>query len=155
MSTLIGQSVLTDELCYMIIGDLAFYYDMNSLGIRHIKNNLRIIIINNNGGVEFKLNDRDHVITDKYIAAANHYKCAKGWAEDCGFNYVAVRSKDELLQKKDILIKKSDHPIVMEIFVTDSDDYIGYKTIVEANKEETMGEKMKKMKKELSKLIRH
>lgn len=55
MSTLIGQSVVTENMSFMIIGDLAFFYDMNSLGIKHIKNNLRILLINNNGGVEFKL----------------------------------------------------------------------------------------------------
>lgn len=37
LSTLIGQSIVTDKLCFMIIGDLAFFYDMNSLSIRNIK----------------------------------------------------------------------------------------------------------------------
>ena len=54
-SMLIGESVLSDELHFLITGDLAFFYDLNSLGIRHIKNNVRILIINNNGGVEFKM----------------------------------------------------------------------------------------------------
>ena len=37
-SMLIGESVLSDELHFLITGDLAFFYDLNSLGIRHIKN---------------------------------------------------------------------------------------------------------------------
>ena len=37
MSTLIGQSMVTNKLCFMIIGDLAFFYDMNSLSVRHKK----------------------------------------------------------------------------------------------------------------------
>ena len=49
MSTFFGQSVVTDNMCLLVIGDLAFYYDMNALGIRHIKNNVRILLVNNNG----------------------------------------------------------------------------------------------------------
>ncbi|WP_036947635.1 thiamine pyrophosphate-binding protein [Pseudobutyrivibrio ruminis] len=144
LSTLIGQSIATDKMSYMIIGDLAFYYDMNSLGIRHIKNNLRVIVINNNGGVEFKLSDGDHAEVDKYTAAANHYKNAKGWAETCGFKYIDVRSKEDLQKNKKLLVEESEQPIVMEIFVSDADDYKGYKNIVDANKKVSMTDKMKK-----------
>ena len=68
LSTLLGQSVTTDELCFMIIGDLAFFYDMNSIGIRHIKNNVRILIVNNNGGIEFKLYGGNYKEIDEFIA---------------------------------------------------------------------------------------
>ena len=50
MSVMIGESVETDELTFLITGDLAFFYDLNALGIRHIKNNVRILLVNNNGG---------------------------------------------------------------------------------------------------------
>ncbi len=147
MSTLIGQSIVTDKMCYMIIGDLAFFYDMNALGIRHIKNNLKIIVINNNGGVEFKLNDYDHTDIDRFTAAANHFKNAKGWAETCGFQYIEVRSKEALLKNKGILTEQTNRPILMELFVTDMDDYMGYKVLKNSNssiKESPIAEKMKK-----------
>lgn len=134
MSTLIGQSVATDDLCYMIIGDLAFYYDMNAIGIRHIKNNLRIILVNNNGGVEFKLWDGDHSEVDKYIAAAGHFKNAEGWANTCGFEYMTASCKEEFDAQYSKLIVQSEKPILFEIFVSDHDDFEGYNTMIQANK---------------------
>lgn len=47
-STLIGASLChPDKLYFGIIGDLAFFYDMNAIGNRHIGNNVRIMMINN------------------------------------------------------------------------------------------------------------
>ncbi len=144
LSTLVGQSVATDKLSYMIIGDLAFYYDMNSIGIRHIKNNLRIIMINNNGDIEFKQNTNDHSEVDRFTAAANHFKNAKGWSETCRFQYIGVNSKEEFLDNREYLIKESEKPIFMEIFVSDNDDYIGYKSIINANRVLTISYLVKK-----------
>lgn len=51
VSTLIGASLLKkDSLYFGLFGDLAFFYDMNVLGNRHIGNNVRIVVINNGGG---------------------------------------------------------------------------------------------------------
>lgn len=144
MSTLIGQSVVSDKLCFMIIGDLAFYYDMNSLGIRHIKNNVRILLINNNGGVEFKLNDGNHQKTDPFIAAAGHFKNAKGWAETCNFKYMSASNKEDFLKHYNEFIGTSEKPIVFELFITDKNDYLGYQTLLDANRNIDMKEKLKK-----------
>jgi 2-succinyl-5-enolpyruvyl-6-hydroxy-3-cyclohexene-1-carboxylate synthase len=78
MSTAFGESVGTDELCFHITGDLAFFYDMNILGNRGIGNNLRILVINNHRGEEFRLNPvleeplGDKI--DKLIIDCYHYK---------------------------------------------------------------------------------
>ena len=144
MSTLIGQSVVTDKLCFMIIGDLAFYYDMNSLGIRHIKNNVRILLINNNGGVEFKLYDGNHQKTDQYIAAAGHFKEAKGWAESSNFKYMSASTKEEFLNRYAEFINTSEKPILFELFVTDKNEYLGYQKLLDANRDIDIKEKLKK-----------
>lgn len=124
-SMLIGESMCTDELCFMITGDLAFFYDMNSLGIRHIKNNIRILLVNNNGGVEFKFltngwNEDVHI--DKYISARGHNGTAKGWAETCGFKYIAARTKEEYKDLENEFVSKSEKPILFEIFVSFEDE---------------------------------
>ena len=144
MSTLIGQSVATEKLCFMIIGDLAFYYDMNSLGIRHIKSNVRILLVNNNGGVEFKLYGGNHKKTDQYIAAAGHFKNAKGWAETCGFKYISASSKEDFVNNYKEFIGISDKPIIFELFVSDQNDYLGYQNIIDANRNVEMKEMLKK-----------
>ena len=124
-SMLIGESMCTDELCFIITGDLAFFYDMNSLGIRHIKNNVRILLVNNNGGVEFKFltsgwNEDVHI--DKYISARGHNGTAKGWAETCGFKYISARTKEEFISLEKEFVSRSEKPILFEIFVSFEDE---------------------------------
>ena len=50
LSTAIGYATETPKPTFVIIGDLAFFYDMNSLWIRGLPDNLRILLLNNGGG---------------------------------------------------------------------------------------------------------
>lgn len=117
LSTLLGQSFNAENLCFMIIGDLSFYYDMNSIALRNIRNNVRILLINNNGGAEFKINNI-HLQTDvsRYIAADNHFKSAKSWAIDNGFDYYSTDNKDGFDKCIDLFISVSDKPVILEVF---------------------------------------
>jgi 2-succinyl-5-enolpyruvyl-6-hydroxy-3-cyclohexene-1-carboxylate synthase len=143
MSTLIGQSMVSEDLCFMVIGDLAFLYDMNSLGIRGLKNNLRILLINNNGGVEFKLGMLGNESIDRFIAAGNHFKNAKGWAETCGFRYISACSSKEFDDLKNDFVTGSDVPILFELFVSDIDDALAYSKLIKLNKDNTAVEALK------------
>ena len=130
VSSLLGQSLVNkDKLCFGIIGDLAFFYDMNALGQRDLGKNFRIIVINNNKGVEFKLNKNltEHLGyegVEPYIAAAGHFKGgAKSWAETCGFKYLRAETKEEVTsQLNEFCSPDSDKPILFEIITNDDDD---------------------------------
>ncbi len=137
MSVLLGQSISTDKLCFLIIGDLSFFYDMNALGIRHLKNNIRILLVNNGCGVEFKITRIDGVDTNSYIAAEGHYKDAKGWTESTGFKYLSAKNKEEFLQLKEEFVKESDRSIVFEVFVDPEDEVEVLKNIRSENKIES------------------
>ncbi len=143
MSTLIGQSVISKNLCFIVIGDLAFFYDMNSLGIRGLKNNLRILLINNNGGVEFKLDMSGDKSINRFIAAGDHFKNAKGWAETCGFKYISAYNQKEFEEQKKCFISNSKMPILFEIFVSDVDDAWAYNKIIKSNKDNSTAEMLK------------
>lgn len=119
MSTAFGESVETDELCFHITGDLAYFYDMNALGIRHLKNNIRVLLCNNNGGMEFKFGKLVYQ-TDvgSYIAADNHFKNSEGWARTNNFDYISIHSKDELVKQLPRFVSYSEKPILMEVFTT-------------------------------------
>ena len=134
MSTLIGQSIVSEKLSYMIIGDLAFLYDINSISIRHIKPNLRILLVNNNGGIEFKYSKSDNDKINIYIAAGNHFKNAQGWAETCGFKYIKADSMDEFVKNSKCILEESERPIIFEIFVSDIDEAEAYEIIINNNK---------------------
>lgn len=144
MSTLIGESIVNENLCFMITGDLAFYYDMNSLAIRYIGNNVRILLINNNGGIEFKQNTSSNVSIDRYIAAANHFKNAEGWANTCGFQYYSAKNKDEFEHIYDKFLDNSSKPVLFEVFVSDSDEARAYHELVDNNTQYDMKDLIKK-----------
>ena len=136
-STLIGASLSTRELCFCITGDLAFFYDMNSLGCREISPNLRILLINNGLGMTFKLSN--HVgsqigpSANAFIAAAGHNAAAesvngnqspaRAWPESLGFKYFSASSKEEFNAVKDIFTSKdSEGPILFECFTREEDE---------------------------------
>ena len=143
MSTLIGQSLVTDKLSFMVIGDLAFFYDMNSLSIRELKENVRILLVNNNGGIEFKLHGGDTEEIDRFIAAADYHGAAKGWAESCGFDYYAVHNMEELKEVTPNFVSKSKRPVIVEAFVSDSDESKAYLKIFNEKKPKTAKDSIK------------
>lgn len=151
-SMLIGESMNTDELCFIVTGDLAFFYDMNALGIRHIKNNVRILLINNGGGAEFKIMTRSwkhDVKVDNYISANGHNGSAKGWAENCGFDYLTASSKEELGEVKNIFVSYSNKPILLEVFTEEEDETIAMATLTGANRIETATGTLQKVAKRI------
>lgn len=147
LSSLIGASLADkSKLYYGIVGDLAFFYDMNSLGNRHVGNNIRIILVNNGLGGEFKNVMAPNQVAglgddaDKYIAAAGHYgnkshKLVKHYAEDLGFEYFGVNSKEEFLRLESYIISSNIYskPMLFEIFL-DSDEDVKAIEIVQSLK---------------------
>ena len=133
VSTLIGASLVNpDRLCFAVVGDLAFFYDLNVLGNRHVGKNVRILLVNNGRGTEF--HNSDHPASkfgtdgDKFMAAAGHFgnkspELVKHFAQDLGYQYMSASNKMEFLEVCDTFFapEPSDCPIVFEVF-TDSDD---------------------------------
>lgn len=128
LSTVVGRAIANPQkIAYCVLGDLAFYYDMNALGNRDIKNNIRIILINNGVGEEFclKLSPAYELGEEvkPYIAAAGHY-CAssgntiKNYVESLGFKYFRASSQDEFLKiMPDIVNEQISQSSVFEIIV--------------------------------------
>ncbi len=123
LSTAAGISFADEKKkVFCLTGDLAFFYDMNILGNRHINNNLRILLENNNEGEAMReYNILGYYVNDKckeLISASGHYKSgAKGWAESCGFKYMKADTKQEFLsQINDFCNKDYDKPVIFEVF---------------------------------------
>ncbi|MDO4988671.1 MAG: thiamine pyrophosphate-binding protein [Synergistes sp.] len=133
VSSLIGASLACNNKLYFgVIGDLAFFYDMNAIGNRHIGNNVRLMIVNNGCGTEFKNYHHTAAIfgdnANPYIAAMGHYgnkskDLVRHYAQDLGFEYLSASSKEEYLASLDRFVTAdiTDKPILFEIF-TNSDD---------------------------------
>lgn len=134
ISTLIGASLANkNKLYFGIVGDLAFFYDMNSLGNRHVGKNLRILLINNGIGTEFKNFDNPAAefkeAADKYIAAGGHFgnkskTLVKNYCESLGFEYLTASDKNEFnrVYKRFITEQILDKPIIFEVFTNHEDE---------------------------------
>ena len=147
-SMLIGESMNADGLCFIATGDLAFFYDMNALGIRHIRNNVRVLLVNNGGGAEFKVMTqhwKEPVNVNDYISACGHNGNAKGWAENCGFEYLAASSKEELSNVIDGFLKVKDKPVLLEVFTKGSDEQMAIKSFADHNRITTNEDKIKQI----------
>lgn len=148
LSSLIGASFVNkDKLCFGIIGDLAFFYDMNVLGNRHIGNNVRILLINNGKGTEFR--NYDHPgnnfgeKADEYIAAARHFgnkskNLVKHFAEDLGYKYLTANNKTSYLEIMNEFISDDikSQSIIFEVFTDSQDESNALKIIRSINREE-------------------
>jgi 2-succinyl-5-enolpyruvyl-6-hydroxy-3-cyclohexene-1-carboxylate synthase len=131
MSSLIGASLVNKNVVYYgIFGDLSFFYDLNSLGNRHIGNNIRIMLINNGKGAVFRHNhERWNDFgndADLYGAAAGHFgnksrELVKNLATNLGFQYCSADDKKSFFTSLKIFFQiEMAAPIVFEVF-TDSD----------------------------------
>ena len=132
ISSLIGASLANpNKLYFGITGDLAFFYDMNVLGNRHVGKNIRLMVINNAIGQQFRnpgnpAADSLGKEVNAYIAAAGHYgnkspDLLKHYAEDLGYLYLSASTKEEYLEvvKRFVSLESGDKSIVFEVF-TDS-----------------------------------
>ena len=134
VSSLIGASLSNkDKLYFGIVGDLAFFYDLNSIGNRHVGNNIRLIIVNNGRGTEFRNYNHNAAYfgdeADKYMAAAGHFgkqssKLIKNYVEELGFEYLCASNKDEYINNLNYFFtsEKLDRPIVFEVFTNSQDE---------------------------------
>lgn len=141
ISSLIGASLNDkNKLCFLVIGDLAFFYDMNALGNRHVGNNIRILLINNGKGTEFRNFDHPGAAfgdeADFYIAAGGHYgnkskDLVKHYAQDLGFEYMMADSKETFLSQIDEFVKPelTSKPMIFEVFTTNEDESDALKAI--------------------------
>lgn len=125
MSTFLGQArVHPDRQCFLIIGDLSFFYDMNSISIRDIGPNVHILLVNNGGGAEFYFSMGPKLLPniDRHIAAA-HQNSARAWIEANGFRYLSARNTEEYAQAMgEFMRSDADAPVVMEIFTDKEND---------------------------------
>ncbi|MBD2701588.1 2-succinyl-5-enolpyruvyl-6-hydroxy-3-cyclohexene-1-carboxylic-acid synthase [Spirosoma sp. BT702] len=57
LSTAVGAALATDQPVTLLIGDVAFFYDRNALWSNPVPANLRIVLLNNDGGHIFRMID--------------------------------------------------------------------------------------------------
>ena len=138
LSSVLGASLASpNKLFYCVLGDLAFFYDMNALGNRHFGNNVRILVFNNATGMEMNFSgfyaDKINAEKFEYISASHHYgnqsrELVKNYAHALGFKYILARGKDDFDEKAKIFFsdKNRDESYVFEVFTKPEDEDRAY-----------------------------
>ena len=134
ISSLVGAALAdSKQLHYLVIGDLAFFYDMNVLGNRHFSPSIRIMLVNNGKGTEFRnytnFASKFGNEADTFIAAGGHYgnkscRLVKHYAEDLGFEYLTANTKDEYEKSLErfCFSKITEKPMLLEVFTNNEDE---------------------------------
>lgn len=134
VSTMMGASFAHPKKLFIgVFGDLAFFYDMNVVGNRHVGNNVRLLLINNGKGNEFRNYDHPCYFlgeeADRFVAAAGHYgnksHClVKDYATDLGYEYLSANNKEEFNAVIDSFLTpiRTDKPMLLEVFTETEDE---------------------------------
>lgn len=146
VSSLIGASLVQPKkLFFGFFGDLLFFYDMNSIGNRDIKGNVRILVVNNGLGQEFKnyscYSSMFGDDTDKFIAARGHFgnqskTLIKSYAENLGFEYLTASNKDEFeaVYKRFLVNENTGKPMLFEVFTNTKEESEAFEMITTLTK---------------------
>lgn len=166
LSSMLGASyVHPDKLYFGVVGDLSFFYDMNSIGNRHVGNNVRLLVVNNGKGTEFRnfyhIGSMFGEDADKYIAAGGHFgnkskSLLKHYAEDLGYHYFSASNKDQFLQYADSFVSPIvTESMVFEVFTNNEDesDAINYMWNLVSNKKGVAANQSSKVEKKIQKII--
>jgi 2-succinyl-5-enolpyruvyl-6-hydroxy-3-cyclohexene-1-carboxylate synthase len=102
-----GFASVCKEQVYLIIGDLSFFYGINSLWhIEHIKN-LRILLINNKGGGIFRsIPELDKLENLNQFVTAKHDSDARNWFEATSVKYLQAKNKKQLSKNLDMFMNE-------------------------------------------------
>lgn len=141
ISTILVQALANpDRLHFLMIRDLAFFYDMNALGNRHFPKNIRILLVNNGCGAIFRKASNIGSIfgkeADSYISAGGHFGhqsplLVKAYVTALGFEYIPVCSKEDMIEVSAHFFDSSsfEHPMIIEAFVDVKDEILGEKLL--------------------------
>lgn len=108
-SAFMGQVSVSNELCFLLVGDLSFFYDMNSLWNKNLKGNVRIMLFNN-WGAGLLRHLKSASITYKHNATA------EGWVKSLGFTYISSHNKEEFDANIKRFTSDEDTPMFFEVF---------------------------------------
>lgn len=137
LSTATGYAYSSKQTTVFLTGDISFIYDSNGMWNNYVDNNLKIIVMNNNGGNIFRfIGDKELMKNSLDFFTTPHNVKIKLLTEAYGLQYSSCEKSEDLSSKIEALLS-SEKASVLEIF-TDNDlnteNYKGYfKNIKENN----------------------
>ena len=116
LSTAAGVASKISEMVFVIVGDLSFVYDSNALWNRDLPKNLKIILVNNEGGGIFHLlkgpSEHESFLP---LVNAHHLVDLKKLTEAFGLDYHSCEKQSEIKTSIQKLIQPKLNAEVLEI----------------------------------------
>ena len=117
-STAIGAALMQERQTVFITGDISFFYDSNALWNKYLKNDFRIILINNSGGGIFRFipGPKSTNVLDYF--ETSHQLNAVHLCEMFDIDYCSANDISGLKKSLQTFFKKSTKPKLLEVFTT-------------------------------------
>jgi 2-succinyl-5-enolpyruvyl-6-hydroxy-3-cyclohexene-1-carboxylate synthase len=117
VGTAVGHALATpDRLHVLLTGDLAFFYDRNSLWHNYLPQNLRILVLNNHGGGIFRLIDGPkHLPESAPYFVTEQRLTAQASAEDMGLRYTTAPDRAQLATELAAWLSPSAGAALLEV----------------------------------------
>jgi 2-succinyl-5-enolpyruvyl-6-hydroxy-3-cyclohexene-1-carboxylate synthase len=129
MSTAVGYAYASKQSTVFLTGDLSFIYDSNALWNNYVDDNLKIVVMNNNGGNIFRfIGDKELMANSLDFFTTPHQVEIKSLVKAYGLEYLGCTETKELPGAVNKLLN-AEKATVLEVF-TDGDlnteNYKGY-----------------------------
>lgn len=129
-STAVGAARHTEKMVVLFTGDVAFFYDRNALWQYPIPANLRIVLLNNQGGNIFRMIDGPA----KQPELATYFETyqplnAKRTAQDAAINYFAAHNENELQTALIHFFEPNHQAAILEIFTNSEENTKAFKVL--------------------------
>ncbi|MFD2520632.1 2-succinyl-5-enolpyruvyl-6-hydroxy-3-cyclohexene-1-carboxylic-acid synthase [Emticicia soli] len=118
LSSAVGNALSTNRLVICLIGDVSFFYDRNAFWNTYLPGNLRVVLINNQGGNIFRIIDgpnRQAELKDYFVTEQNY--TAKLTCEEAGVEYMQVSNEQELEKSLESFFKPDNQAKLLELIV--------------------------------------
>jgi len=118
LSSAVGNALLTNKLVICLIGDVSFFYDRNAFWNTYLPGNLRVVLINNQGGNIFRIIDgpnRQAELKDYFVTEQNY--TAKLTCEEAGVEYIQAHNEQELDKSLESFFQPNNKPKLLELIV--------------------------------------
>lgn len=135
VSTAVGFASATQEMNVLLVGDLSFVYDSNGLWNNKLPGNLRIIIINNQGGGIFRLipGPAQQSFFEEYLETAHPVKIDK-LAQAFDVKYYFCDSETSLTEQLSTFIIPTGEAAILEIKTPRDQNPIAFQNYIDTIK---------------------
>lgn len=134
VSSAVGAAMVSDGLHLLLVGDLSFVYDSNSLWNRNFPMNLKIIVLNDGGGGIFRLLDGPgRMDFFEEFSVTHHPVSLELLSQSFGRNFSRAAQREEFTEELAQLFRPGSQLSVLEVDTTGLENSRTFKEFMNQN----------------------